>query len=128
MRIILFCAILLLNEKILKMQVKMMTVRYKYRQSPIMAIALLLCGNALEAGPLHWYYYSSKAWAKAAAAIAFTTYAVKTSSDKPEQKKKEPDVPYTINVMWINKTLKQEEPHLIQPKDKLAKETYSAVL
>lgn len=102
-----------------------MMIRYKYRHGFIMAVALLLCGNALGASPLHWYYYSSKAWAKAVATIAFATYAVKTNnSDESEQKKPELIAPYTINLMWISKDLKQENPYVIQPKDKSVLEKY----
>lgn len=97
---------------------------YRHGKNFIAVITLLLACSSAEAHPLPWYYYNSKAWAKAAAAIVFATYAVKTDNHKSGQKKPEQDVPYTINVMWLNKDLKVEEPYLIQPKDKLIREKY----
>ncbi len=98
-----------------------------YRQGAIIVIALLLCGNLLGSDRRYWpYYNNSKAWAKAAAAIVFGAgaHALKTYSDKLDKEKKEPETPYTINLMWLNRDLKEDEPYIIRSTDKLTVETY----
>lgn len=94
---------------------------YRYGKNFIAVITLLLVGSSAEAHPLQWYYNNS--WLKAACATAFAAYT-KKQLEENKQGKDERQAPYTINLMWINKDLKEDDPYMIQPKNKDVVEKY----